>query len=88
MCTQYADYRELHFPIMIHPDWSEEMEQACRREARTELNYVQEWLADFGDQEGGCFRAIHIDAPAGLRVLFPRCSVPICMPFRRTCVTW
>jgi hypothetical protein len=61
MCTQFPDYRELHFPIMVHPDWSDEMEEACRREARTELNYIHEWLAEFGDQEGGCFRAAHVD---------------------------
>lgn len=62
MCTQFPDYRELHFPIMVHPDWNDEMEEACRREARTELNYIHEWLAEFGDQEGGCFRAAHVDA--------------------------
>ena len=61
MCEEFPDYRELHFPIMRHPDFSEEMESAARREARTELNYMHEFLADFGEIEGGVFKAAYID---------------------------
>ena len=57
MCEEFPDYRELHFPIMRHPDFNEEMEKASRREARTELNYMHEFLAEFGELEGGVFKA-------------------------------
>jgi replicative DNA helicase len=62
MCEEFPDYRELHFPIMRHPDFSEEMESAARREARTELNYMHEFLAEFGEIEGGVFKAAYVDA--------------------------
>lgn len=62
MCVKFPDYKELHFPIMVHPDWSPEMEIACRREARTETVYEHEFLAEFGDLEAGVFKAKYIDA--------------------------
>jgi hypothetical protein len=62
MCQEFPDYRELHFPIMRHPDFNEEMELASRREARTELNYMHEFLAEFGELEGGVFKAMYVDA--------------------------
>ena len=62
MCNEYPDYRELHFPISRHPDWTTEMEAACKREARTDLNYLHEFLAEFGEQEGGVFKSVFVDA--------------------------
>lgn len=62
MCTKYPDYREFYAPIYVHPDWSPAMEEACRREARTEVNYKHEFLAEFGDLEQGVFRGVHVDA--------------------------
>lgn len=62
MCTQFRDYKELHFPIMVHPDWGPEMEEACKREARIQDVYDHEYLAVFGDLEGGVFKTAHIDA--------------------------
>lgn len=62
MCTQYPDYKEFWVPIMRHPDWNQEMEEACRREARTELIYKHEFLAEFGDLEAGVFKPEYIDA--------------------------
>lgn len=61
MCNKYPDYRELHFPITRHPDWTPDMEEACRREARTELTYLHEFLAEFGEQEGGVFKSNYVD---------------------------
>ena len=61
MCTQYPDYKEFHVPITRHPDWGPEMEEACRREARTNINYVHEFLADFGNPEEGVFKAAFVD---------------------------
>ena len=57
MCKEFPDYRELHFPITRHPDWGQEMLEACRREARTEQNFLHEFLAEFGDLESGVFPA-------------------------------
>ena len=61
MCTQYPDYKEFHVPITEHPEWGPEMEEACRREARTNINYVHEFLADFGNPEEGVFKAAFVD---------------------------
>jgi hypothetical protein len=62
MCTQYPDYKEFWFPIMRHPDFNAEYEEAARREARTELVYQHEFLAEFGDLEAGVFKPVYVDA--------------------------
>lgn len=61
MCVNYPDYKEFHFPIQVSPYFSPEFEEACRREARTETAYIHEFLAEFGDQEGGVFKSDYID---------------------------
>lgn len=61
MCVKLSDYREFYAPITIHPDWSDEMEEACRREARTEEVYRHEFLAEFGDLAQGVFKAHYVD---------------------------
>lgn len=61
MCTQFADYREFYAPISVHPDWSEEMEESCRREARTDDVYRHEFMAEFGDLAQGVFKAHYVD---------------------------
>jgi hypothetical protein len=61
MCTQFSDYREFYAPIMLDPNWSEEMEEACRREARTDDVYRHEFLAEFGDLAQGVFKSYHVD---------------------------
>lgn len=62
MCTQFSDYKEFFAPITLHPDFNQEYEDACRREARTEDVYQHEFLAEFGDLAQGVFKSIHIDA--------------------------
>lgn len=61
MCRQFSDYREFYEPISVHPGWSVEMEEACRREARTEDVYRHEFLAEFGDLAQGVFKSYYID---------------------------
>jgi hypothetical protein len=61
MCTQFSDHKEFYAPIMLDPNWSEEMEEACRREARTEDVYRHEFLAEFGDLAQGVFKAYYVD---------------------------
>lgn len=61
MCMQFSDYREFYAPITLHPDWSLEMEEACRREARTDDMYRHEFLAEFGDLAQGVFKAYYVD---------------------------
>lgn len=61
MCKQFKDYKEFYAPISMHPDWSEEYEEACRREARTEDIYRHEFLAEFGDLAQGVFKSFHVD---------------------------
>lgn len=62
MCKQFHDHKEFHVPITYHPDWGPEKEATCRNEARTEVNFVHEFLAEFGDQEAGVFKAHFVDA--------------------------
>jgi hypothetical protein len=62
MCCRFKDYKEFHVPITRHPDWGKEMEEACRREAGTYINFQHEFLAEFGDPEEGVFKARFIDA--------------------------
>jgi hypothetical protein len=73
MCKKFPDYRELHFPISVHPDWSPEMEEACMREARTQITYIHEFLAEFGEQEGGVFKANFLDL-SRLRYSYKDCT--------------
>ncbi len=61
MCRVFPDHREFYHPIMDHPDWSEEMKEACLREAKTSERYMHEYLAEFGSPAAGVFKAIFID---------------------------
>lgn len=62
MCKQFKQYKEFHVPITKHPNWSDEKEDTCRIEARTEANFIHEFLAEFGDPEAGVFKTYFIDA--------------------------
>jgi hypothetical protein len=61
MCTQFSDYREFYAPITVHPDWSDDMEESCRREARTDDVFRHEFMAEFGDLAQGVFKAHYVD---------------------------
>lgn len=61
MCTQFSDYKEFYAPIMVDPNWSTDMEEHCRQEARTDDVYRHEFLAEFGDLAQGVFKSFHID---------------------------
>jgi hypothetical protein len=61
MCRVFPDYREFYHPIMDHPDWSEEMKEACLREAKTSERYMHEYLAEFGSPTAGVFKSVFID---------------------------
>jgi hypothetical protein len=61
MCKLFPDYREFFHPITDHPDWSEEMKEACVREAKTTERYLHEFLAEFGSPSAGVFKNIFID---------------------------
>lgn len=61
MCVLFPDYREFYHPITDHPDWSEEMKEACMREAKTTERYQHEYLAEFGTPIAGVFKSIFID---------------------------
>lgn len=61
MCKMFPDYREFFHPISDHPDWSEEMKEACMREAKTTERYMHEFLAEFGSPAAGVFKNLFID---------------------------
>jgi hypothetical protein len=54
-------YKEFHYPSMVNPLWSEELEAHFKAE-HTELGYKHEILAEFGEQEQGVFQDAYIQA--------------------------
>lgn len=62
MCTKFPNYREFHFPITVLPDWSNELEDEYRRQAKTDDIFRHEYLAEFSDPTSGVFKSQHIDA--------------------------
>jgi replicative DNA helicase len=54
-------FREFHYPSSVNPLWNEELEMDFR-EALTELGYVHEVEADFGEQEQGVFQNAYVQA--------------------------
>lgn len=61
MCQTDPTIREFYFPIHVHPDWGPEMEEECRRKAKTQERYDHEYLAVFGDLATGVFKQIFVD---------------------------
>jgi len=67
MCRIFPDYREFYHPIMDHPDFSEEMKEACMREAKTTERYQHEYLAEFGSPAAGVYKSVFIDRVLGFQ---------------------
>jgi replicative DNA helicase len=53
-------YREFHYPASSNPLWSEELEAYFRSEY-TELGYIHEAEAEFGEQEEGVYQNRYVD---------------------------
>ncbi len=53
-------YKEFHFPATVNPMYSEDLD-AYFRENYTELGYLHEVLAEFGEQEEGVFQSRYVD---------------------------
>ena len=54
-------YKEFHFPSSCNPLWNDDLEGDFR-EALTEIGYVHECDADFGEMEQGVFQHAYIEA--------------------------
>jgi len=52
-------WKEFYFPSSVNPMWNTEMEQMYK-EQLTELGYIHEALAEFGEQEQGVFQNAYI----------------------------
>lgn len=61
MCKLYPDIKEFYHPITDHPDWSEEMKEACMREANTTDRYLHEYMAEFSSPTSGVFKDVFLD---------------------------
>ena len=61
MCVQDPTYREFYAPITLHPDFDQDYEDACRREARTDDVFRHEFMAEFGDLKQGVFKSYYVD---------------------------
>ena len=60
-CNTPEMWREFHFPSMVNPQWDESMEQRARS-MFTEIGYVHEVLAEWGQQVDGVYSKELIDA--------------------------
>lgn len=54
-------YKEFHFPSSCNPLWNDDLEGDFR-EALTEIGYVHECDAEFGEQEQGVFQHAYVEA--------------------------
>jgi replicative DNA helicase len=57
-------YKEYHHPSSVNPLWNKGLEEDFR-EALTEIGYVHEVEADFGEQEQGVFQNVYVQAAKG-----------------------
>lgn len=55
MCHDSA-YKEFFYPSTARPDWDKQMEQDARAFVKTENNYLQEYMAEFGIKTDGVFK--------------------------------
>lgn len=53
-------WKEFHFPTMVNPEWSPEMESEMKQ-MYTNAAYEHEVLAEFGTEEAGVFNKDYID---------------------------
>jgi len=54
---------QFHFPAQVNPNWDEKSEEKVQDEF-TELGYIHEVLAEFGDTEAGVYKNEYIDKAA------------------------
>lgn len=54
-------WKEYHFPSSVNPLWNADLE-ADFREQLTEIGYIHEIEADFGEQEQGVFQNVYVQA--------------------------
>lgn len=57
------EWVQFHFPSQVNPNWGEDSEKKVRDEF-TELGYIHEVLAGFGDTEAGVYKNEFIDESA------------------------
>lgn len=55
------DFKEFHFPSMVSPHWTKELE-LFYRETYSENGFAHEFLAEFGELEVGLFQHKYIEA--------------------------
>jgi replicative DNA helicase len=61
-CTnKKLGWKEFHHPIMVHPEWNNEMEAELRQIFTNEAAWEHEELAEFGTEVTGVFNKAHID---------------------------
>lgn len=58
--TKSDTWREFHYPSSVLPHWSPELEKECRKDAGTELNYVHEYEAGWGEDEQGVYQKSYV----------------------------
>jgi hypothetical protein len=60
-CTgSMLGWQEFHYNITVHPEWGPEME-AQLKSTMSELGYIHEFLAEFGDEEVGVFKKEYVE---------------------------
>jgi replicative DNA helicase len=65
-CTRKElGWQEFHYTSHVNPNWTEAAERDARNNL-TELGYIHEILAEFGDMAEGVFRRKYVEKAAGL----------------------
>lgn len=60
-CTnKELGWKEFHFPSSVNPSWSKQTEQEFR-ESLSELAYIQEIEAEFGEEQAGVYNKAYLD---------------------------
>lgn len=61
-CTNKSlGWTQFHHPIMVHPEWSPDMEKELRQIFSSEIAWEHEELAEFGTEVSGVFSKVHLD---------------------------
>jgi hypothetical protein len=61
-CTNKSlGWTQFHHPIMVHPEWSPDMEKELRQIFSSEIAWEHEELAEFGTEVSGVFNKAYLD---------------------------
>ena len=54
-------WKEFHFPSSVLPHWDAALEAECRDNAGTEMAYLHEYMASWGEAEEGVYQSVFVE---------------------------